>query len=404
MRIDYVVLDATARGGIARSTFTMAGALADLGHDVRVVALIPGARTPALRCPDNVTVSTLLVRRPGRAPRTWSPGAVASFLGSARDRSLPSSLASHHDELADQYSRATDRALARYLLETDADVVLGTRPGINLGLARLPHRKGLSVVGLDHVGLHVTKAETRAAYKRHFGSLDAVVTLTPRDGRRYRELVGAATRVHSIPNAIATSTPRPRRHGRARQPIVAAGGRLVRQKGFDLLLEAWAQVADRHPAWLLRIYGDGPLESELAARASAPDLAGRVQLMGFTSDLPQVLQGSEVFVLSSRFEGMPMVLLEAMAAGSAVVAFDCPTGPGQLIRHEHNGLLVPPKSVDDLAAALERVLDDDALRVDLGRNARRRARHYDPAALARRWDRVLNDLTTTDASLPIGHP
>jgi glycosyltransferase involved in cell wall biosynthesis len=382
----------------------MAGALADLGHDVRVVALIPGARTPALRRPDNVTVSTLLVRRPGRALRGWSPRIVTAFLASARDRRRPSSLASHHDELADQYSRATDRALARYLLDADADVVLGTRPGINLGLARLPRKPGLRVVALDHVGLHRTKAQTRAEYQRHFPSLDAVVTLTPRDGRRYRDLLGAAPRVHSIPNAIAASASPPPRRGRARQSIVAAGGRLVRQKGFDLLLEAWAQVADGHPTWLLRIYGDGPLEVELAARAAAPDLAGRVQLMGFTPDLPEVLHGSEVFVLSSRFEGMPMVLLEAMAAGNAVVAFDCPTGPGQLIRHEHNGLLVPPTSVDDLAAALQRVLADQALRRDLGRNARRRARHFDPTAVARRWDDVLNDLTTARASLPIGHP
>ena len=396
MRIDYVVLDATARGGIVRSTFTMAGALADLGHDVRVVALIPGARTPALQCPSNVTVSTLLVRRPGRVPAGWSPLVVACFLRSAPDRLRPSSLAGRYDDLGDQFSQATDRAFARYLLDTDADVVLGTRPGINIALARLPRKSGLKVVALDHVGLHGTKQQTRAEYQRHFRSLDAVVTLTPRDARRYRDLLGAATRVQSIPNAVAVSTsPRSPGRGSARQSVVAAGGRLVRQKGFDLLLEAWAQVADRHPTWLLRIYGDGPLETELAARSAAPDLAGRVQLMGFTPDLPQVLHRSEVFVLSSRFEGMPMVLLEAMAAGSAVVAFDCPTGPRQLIRHEHEGLLVPPNSVDDLAAAIQRVLADQVLRVDLGRNARQRARHFDPTALARRWDALLNNLTTT---------
>ena len=395
MRIDYVVLDATARGGIARSTFTMAGALADLGHDVRVVALIPGARTPALRCPSNVTVSTLLVRRPGRPPAGWSPRVVLAFLRSMRDRRHPSALARHHDDLEDQYSQATDRALARYLLDTDADVVLGTRPGINLALARLPHTKGLKVVALDHVGLHRTKRQTRAEYQRQFGSIDAVVTLTPRDARRYRDLLGVATRVQSIPNAVATSTPRSPARERAGQSIVAAGGRLVRQKGFDLLLEAWAQVAERHPTWLLRIYGDGPLEAELAARVAAPDLAGRVQLMGFTPDLPQVLHLAEVFVLSSRFEGMPMVLLEAMDAGNAVVAFDCPTGPRQLITHEHNGLLVPPNSVADLAAAIQRVLADHDLRRDLGRNARRRARQFDPTALARRWDALLDNLTTT---------
>jgi hypothetical protein len=78
MRIDHLILDASARGGIARSTFTMAGALNDLGHDVRVVSLVPGARTPALPWPENVRVSTLLVRRPGLAPSEWSPRAVTA--------------------------------------------------------------------------------------------------------------------------------------------------------------------------------------------------------------------------------------------------------------------------------------------------------------------------------------
>src|SRR3954451_700843 len=103
MRIDYLVLDPTARGGIARSTFTMAGALADLGHDVRVVGLIPGARTPALPWATNVTVSTLFARRPGRPPVGGSPRMVVVFLRSTRHPRRQSSLAAHHDDLEDQY-------------------------------------------------------------------------------------------------------------------------------------------------------------------------------------------------------------------------------------------------------------------------------------------------------------
>ena len=392
MRIDYLVLDASARGGIARSTFTMAAALADLGHDVRVVSLVPGARTAALPRPDRVTVTTLLARRPGRTRASWSPRSVASFLRTASSRRLPSVL-EPFDALGRQYSLATDRALARHLLRTDADVVLGTRPGINVALARLPHRPDLRLVALEHMGLHRTRPQTRTEYRRHFGSLDAVVTLTPEDRRRYRKLLGGATTVRSIPNAIPVAGPRRRASRRRRGPVVAAGGRLVPQKGFDLLLDAWAQVVEHHPDWRLRIYGDGPLEGELTARAASPDLAGHVQLMGFTPQLPRVLHRSSVFVLSSRYEGMPMVLMEAMAAGNAVVSFDCPTGPRQLIRHEDNGLLVAPESVDELADAIRRVLTDEELRRRLGRRARRGAREFDPAVVARQWDRLLRQIT-----------
>lgn len=392
MRIDYLMLDPTARGGIVRSTFTMAGALAALGHRVRIVGLLPGAPRPALPWPQGVESSTLVVRRP-RTGAAWAPENVVPFLRTARGRRRPSSLVGQHDSKAWRYSRATDKALARYLLETDADVVLGTRSGLNLAMARLPRRAGLRVVGLEHMGLHRAGPRTKRAYCEHLPSLDAIVSLTPRDRRRYRELLGPGPIIRAIPNAIAVGEGPVNGLGLARDPVVAAGGRLVAQKGFDLLLEAWALVATRFPGWQLRIYGDGPLEGELAKRAAAPDLAGRVRLAGFTADLPRELSRAEVFVLSSRFEGMPMVLLEAMAAGSAVVAFDCPTGPGQLIRHERDGLLVPPASVPALADALARVLDDDALRHLLGVRARHRAGAFNLVDVARRWERLLDALT-----------
>ena len=99
-----------------------------------------------------------------------------------------------------------------------------------------------------------------------------------------------------------------------------------------------------------------------------------------------------MFALSSRFEGFGMVVIEAMSRGLAVVSFDCPRGPGEIITDERDGLLVPPGDVGALAAALDRVMSDEALRARLGAAARHTAEAYRPEAIARRWEALLADL------------
>jgi glycosyltransferase involved in cell wall biosynthesis len=150
---------------------------------------------------------------------------------------------------------------------------------------------------------------------------------------------------------------------------ILAAGRLAVEKRFDLLLEAFARCASSRPEWQLAIAGSGPLQQQLAALADRLGLAERVHFPGRVENLDEWYSASDVFVLSSQFEGFPNVLLEAMGHGMAVVSFDCPTGPRDLITHEENGLLAKHLDVADLAAALGRLMDDPALRERLGRTA-----------------------------------
>lgn len=167
--------------------------------------------------------------------------------------------------------------------------------------------------------------------------------------------------------------------------LLAAVGRFESQKGFDLLLEAFGRVAPVHPDWQLAIWGEGPLRGALEAQVGRLGLVDRVTLPGLSAVPGGWLQSAGAFVLSSRFEGFPNALAEAMAAGLPVAAFDCAFGPSELIDNEISGLLVADGDVAGLAAALDRLCGDAPLRVRLGVAAKAAATEYAPARIFERW-------------------
>lgn len=208
-----------------------------------------------------------------------------------------------------------------------------------------------------------------------------------------RRVPGLSGRVHVIPNigaapdtptlaaAPVAETPAPGRR------LVVAAGRLVRQKNYPLLLEAMAALVSKVDAelWIL---GRGPLQAELEARAQALGLGDRVRFLGFRENPYAYMARADVFALSSSFEGFGNVLVEAMASGVPVVSTDCPHGPGEIIRDGVDGLLVPPGDAAVLAGALQRVLEDAQLAARLREAGRVRAREFDAARIAERWQAV----------------
>lgn len=176
-----------------------------------------------------------------------------------------------------------------------------------------------------------------------------------------------------------------------------AVGRLDAQKGFDILIRAFATLP-ASPFTRLTIYGEGPERSALEHQVRVAGLEDRVSLPGLVKTPKGWLEAGDVLVVSSRFEGFSNVVAEATCSGMPIISFDCPFGPGEMVRDELNGLLVPPEDESALGRAMARLASDPDLRDRLAGHADVMARHLHPNRVMALWDRVIEEGMT--ASMP----
>lgn len=181
--------------------------------------------------------------------------------------------------------------------------------------------------------------------------------------------------------------------GNRNKEIIAAG-RLDTQKNFFLLIDVFKEVRNIHKDYTLKIYGDGPLKNDLIAHAEKLLPKGSFKFPGQDKNLLTKLCDAQVFVLSSDYEGMPNVLIEAMAMGMPVVATDCPSGgPSDLIKDGFNGLLVPTNNVDAMTKAVLSIIESEKFSIELGNNAKTIRNRIDSTIVSQQWLDYLVDTT-----------
>ncbi|MGW8376788.1 glycosyltransferase [Streptomyces sp. ODS28] len=360
-------------GGVTAWTHQMARVFTEHGHRVHAI----GVKQADIRHGLDLTASypmTSLYR--AHPPRPWRPRGLLRRCNAAA-------------ALRERARAAAERERVELL----SSLFSGARPGGMVIVSQVwamewiskADTAGMPVIGMSHESYDYTRQSGRyARVKKFYPAVDRWLALTQEDADRWTVQEGM-NNVGFMPNALAGLPPSP---SPRTEKVVASVGRLSDQKGIDLLLETWALVAPHRPEWRLHLHGAGEDEEELRRQCTALGLDGSVEWKGRTDDVPGVLRESSVFVQSSRGEGFPLALMEAMASAVPCAAFDCAPGVRTIVRDGEDGLLAPPGDTAALADRLLRLTGDAGMRDAMGDRARQNVQRFSEAEVLREWERL----------------
>lgn len=283
-------------------------------------------------------------------------------------------------------------SVRRLLKRWQPQVAIGFMTAANVYIALAGVGLRLHKIGSEHI--HPPMYPLGHAWEwlraQGYGFLDHLVALTEESADWLRRNT-MARRVAVIGNPIPWPLPSlpplrdPRRLLSSRRRHLLAVGRLVEQKGFDLLVDAFARLISVFDTWDLIIVGEGPMRKQLEAQIARLELRDRVHLVGGVGNIGDWYSACDLYVMSSRFEGFGNTLAEAMSYGLPAVSFDCKSGPKDIIRHGVDGFLVPAADVDSLAAALAQLMKDKGVRERFSLRATEARERFSLDKIAGQW-------------------
>lgn len=378
MKIAYLYTALVTVGGADRVVTEKANYLAEaLGHDVYIITDSQNGRQPAFPLSDKVKHIDLDVD----LDKQYHHGLVV--------RSY------YYFSLMHLYKKR----LTKLLNEIKADIVITTL-GRDLDfLTKL--KDGSKKIGESHIAkqytrnFHLLEARGfpykqiaqywRKKQEKAVRNLDAFVVLTQYDAESWSKIKVADIIPNSLPFYTNESSLLDRKQ-------LIAVGRLSEQKGFDLLISAWKRIAKQHADWKIHLYGEGELENELKKSIAQHGIEDSFIIHKPVKDIKEKYLESSIYVMSSRFEGFGMVLIEAMACGVPCISFDCPHGPSHIIKDGEDGILVENGNVEKLADAISSLIMDKERRMAMGKAAKRNIARYSQKNIMQQWENLFNKL------------
>lgn len=256
----------------------------------------------------------------------------------------------------------------------------------SLLLCFLPKSETLKTVGRQHLAYSGIKNIWAILRWLLFHRLDKVVSESEYDLSSFRKLNRNTVCIHNsssfFPERIASLT----------NKRILLIGRMVPDKGYDTLFKVISIFRTVHPDWEFRVIGDGPLRPKVEKTIASMKLRDQVSLLPSTKTILQEYLDASVYLMTSNREGFPLVLLEAQACGLPIVAFDCETGPAEIVHHGEDGFLVEPGDVNTMADRLLELASDFDKRKAFGSRARENAKRFLPENIYKQWDELFHDL------------
>jgi len=289
-------------------------------------------------------------------------------------------------------------ALRKFITAEKPDVIVSFLPNVNVAavLASIGLRVPVIVCERNDSFVEPISFLGRLACRLTYPLADILMVQTQALAAKYGSSGWALQRIRVIPNPVPEQIRNIQRcRTGAKKKCLLSIGRLVDQKQFTLLIKVFAVLVKGHDDWFLRIVGEGPLRTALQHEINELDISDRVELAGLSESIGRELAEADAFVLTSKYEGFPNALLEAMAVGLPCVTFDCPSGPREISMDGEAALLVPANDEDALRLALERLMSDEDLRESLGQRARVSViERFALDKVLQRWDSLFQEVVT----------
>ncbi len=351
MNIVFTIKDINKFGGIERATVLVANALVERGHHVTIISFAGSGTTPFFEIDKKVQVIYL-----------------------STIKNIP---------LVRDIRRII--SLKRLYRQINPDIII--LAGTKRALVNLPAARGYRVITCEHSSVSRHQHSPKQRLVRYLSAKysECIVTPTQWDAEEYKRQFGAK-RTLAIPNPLTLQATSP---ASLEDKVVLSVGRLEKVKGYDLLLKAWSQV--QHKDWILRIVGGGKCEQKLREQIQKNNIQ-RVELVGASRDVAPYYQRAAIYALSSRSESFGLVLTEAMTFGLPIVAFDCGAGPREIVKNEVTGLIVPAKDTAAMARALDKLMEDTALRHTMGENALQELEKYSMESIIMQWETLFKQI------------
>lgn len=271
------------------------------------------------------------------------------------------------------------KTITRICKENNINFLLGTTHAINSVMAGIKV-SGLIKIGCEHMNYGAAPFYSKIIRRFAYPKLDAVVLLTESDRKHY----SFCQNTYAIPNCVLIHE----EFSTCENKIMLAVGRYTYQKGFDMLIDAFHIAHDECPDWKLRIVGGGEDEKLLKDKITKYKLNEFVDLVPFTKNIQTEYLNAGMYVLSSRFEGFVLVLIEAKDAGLPTVAFNCPEGPADIVCDGKDGFLVEPNNVFEFARRMVQLANDEKLRKSFGAYGKEEIKRISPENVFKMWDKL----------------
>lgn len=265
-----------------------------------------------------------------------------------------------------------------------------------LALFSLPLKiinSSLKIVSWEHFNYKTNLGIRGRAFSRSLSKkyADAIVTLTEEDKGYYKEYGTIKGKIVAIPNFIIDI---PSACSQCEEHFVLAVGRFCYQKAFDDLIEVWniVQMNAVAKGWKLKIIGDGEDKIDIINKIHKLGLGSSVEILPSTNDISSLYLHSSIYAMTSRFEGLPMVLIESKFYGIPIVCLNCITGPNDLIEDGRNGFIIENRNLKEMADKICYLMANDLVRKDMGRNSLSDSVRFTPDSIVARWNLLLNSL------------